>query len=475
MFTVACLLVMGITISIPANEKNAENTVKKFFPNGIANTLAKEIMIPQEAYGYDDVNPSNQENAGKWFQMPEAPLEGRFMYSSILSDKKLIIWGGRTKDRIYNDGAIYDIEKNEWRKMANSPIEARAYHVMLLSKSKVVIWGGESSKEMCNDGAIYEMDKNTWQKISNAPMEGRYFGTAVLSGTKLLVWGGRSFGNRFGSQRKIDIYDDGAIYDIEKNSWRKISKAPIDARTGHNSIVSKTKLIIWGGQGSKGKYNDGALYDMEKDTWQKMAESSVDISGEGVISISTATKLIVCGGEPFKIRAIYNVEKDKWEEIRELEIPIEVREDYTSIVSGTKLIIWGGCFGPESKPTMYNDGAIFDTEKGTWKKIPEAPIKGRKNNINISSGTKLIVWGGHYGDSSNPTCYGDGAVYDINNNTWQVLPDAPIKARAEWRTQGEGPIAVLSGTKIIIWGGAFNARKNDAVFYKDGAIYDMGK
>lgn len=60
--------------------------------------------------------------------------------------------------------------------------------------------------------------------------------------------------------------------------------------------------------------------------------------------------------------------------------PIKGRYYHTSILSGSRLIIWGG-MGPRQRP--LKDGAIYDIKKGEWKKMARAPIKARSNHFSF--------------------------------------------------------------------------------------------
>jgi len=114
--------------------------------------------------------------------------------------------------------------------------------------------------------------------------------------------------------------------------------------------------------------------------------------------------------------------------------PIKGRTSSTAILWKEKLIIWGGVGGTL---IFYNDGAIYDIEKGTWQEMKESPISGRVNYGWVHSGKRIIIWGGADGGT---TYYNDGAIYDIERGTWTKMKDAPIEGR-------QFPVFVLRGQK----------------------------
>jgi hypothetical protein len=143
--------------------------------------------------------------------------------------------------------------------------------------------------------------------------------------------------------------------------------------------------------------------------------------------------------------------KDKvdWEELP--EPPIGGRRGHTTLVWGSKLVIWSGWAGGPLRP---NDEAIFDLETREWEKIDPAPIFGRANHSTILWGSKMVVWGGHSMQEGRESS--DGAILDLKTKEWEELPEAPIDARARYN-------AFLWGSKMVIWGGG----------HKDGAIFDL--
>jgi hypothetical protein len=141
-----------------------------------------------------------------------------------------------------------------------------------------------------------------------------------------------------GSNRRPYNFNDGAIYDIAKDKWEKIPKAPIQGRQYHTCQIYGTKLLVWGGRSSVG---DRAIYDTATGKWKVMVYGP--------------------GGRDAPCSKIY----------------------------GSKLLIWGGRVGT----TFFRDGAIYDMEKDEWEEMPEAPIDGRFWFTPIFSESKLIIWG----------------------------------------------------------------------------------
>lgn len=91
--------------------------------------------------------------------------------------------------------------------------------------------------------------------------------------------------------------------------------------------------------------------------------------------------------------------------------------------------------------------------RGTWRRIADAPIRGREAAEAAWTGTEMLVWGG-WGRS-------DGAAYDPAADTWRILSPSPLEAR-------ESPASVWTGREFIVWGGDDEEGRGLA----DGAAYD---
>ncbi len=93
--------------------------------------------------------------------------------------------------------------------------------------------------------------------------------------------------------------------------------------------------------------------------------------------------------------------------------------------------------GDDVKPT---DTTI--SERGTWQKLPEAPLSPRKTPSVVWTGTEFIVWGGSDGA---PHGLSDGAAYDPATGRWRTIAPAP--------TAHPGANAVWVGDRMVVLAG----------------------
>ena len=298
------------------------------------------------------------------------------------------------------------VTRGKWTMLADAPIERRFLHCACVINNKLIIWGGcDGGFEYYNNGAIYDIKERKWVNLPDAPIGKRSALSGVATDNELIIWGGHSGG--------FEYYNNGAIYDIKERKWVNLPDAPIGERDRHSTSVIDNKLIIWGGNyGFLKYYNDGAIYDIKERKWVNLPDA-----------------------------------------------PIRERDGHSTSVIDNKLIIWGG-FSGTLLQIPYNDGAIYDVKEMKWKKLPDAPIGGRKGHSSNIIDNKLIIWGG---DSGSGKYCNDGAIYDVKEMKWKKLPDAPIGGR-------KGHSSNVIDNKLIIWGGQSSGGNKS---YNDGTIYEL--
>ena len=159
---------------------------------------------------------------------------------------------------------------------------------------------------------------------------------------------------------------------------------------------------------------------------------------------------------PIDLRAEYPV---GW---TELPAPPEIRNGAAQVWTGSELLIWGGYTGFDELDVVAN-GHAFDATEMTWRPIDHAPIGPRAHMAFAWTGSELLIWGGwsgRYGYEFAEEFFDDGAAYDPVSDSWRMLPQAPIDARA--------PLSVWTGRQMLVWGTALRVEERP----RDGAAYD---
>ncbi|MBA2643371.1 MAG: hypothetical protein H0U82_10650, partial [Actinobacteria bacterium] len=140
-------------------------------------------------------------------------------------------------------------------------------------------------------------------------------------------------------------------------------------------------------------------------------------------------------------------------------VPPEARSQGASAWAEERLLVWGGhVYTGYSDEVPRADGFTFDARSRTWHAMAAAPLAPRLMPASAWSGRELLIWGGT--DERFQRFFRDGAAYDPESDSWRRLPRAPISARA--------PLSVWTGRELLVWATAVRVRDRP----RDGAAYD---
>lgn len=135
-----------------------------------------------------------------------------------------------------------------------------------------------------------EPNSPTWRTLADAPIEGRIAAGAVWTGREMIVWGGIE---RSGTPAPAS---DGAAYDLTADSWRAIAPAPpgVLGDVGAAAAWTGDEAVFWAGNSPDGPAA-GAVYNPDTDAWQQLADGPLG-PREGYSSVWTGTELLIIAG-----------------------------------------------------------------------------------------------------------------------------------------------------------------------------------
>lgn len=165
------------------------------------------------------------------------------------------------------------------------------------------------------------------------------------------------------------------------------------------------------------------------------------------------------GGSPEA--AAFDPATDRWSQVAPSGLLPRVR--HVGLWTGHAMVIFGGetpdvLRGETTTPTAFADGAVYDPCHDAWSTITTAPFSWRRGSSAVWSTTtgELLVFGGLVGDA--PTA--DGWAYSLATRAWRRLAVAPLAARSRHA-------AVWTGRAMTVFGGylADGSDPHDAASY----------
>jgi len=276
---------------------------------------------------------------------------GREFHTSVWTGSKMIVWGGVDGVGTTNTGGIYDPITDAWISTSTINIQARSDHTSVWTGTEMITWGGiDENGNFTNTGNKYNPATDTWTSISttNAPTP-RYGHSAVWTGTEMIIWGGSN---------SSSCFNTGAKYNPLTNTWTTISTtyAP-SGRYSHTCVWSPTLgMIVYGGYTcpSNTILDSGARYNPSTNAWTSMP---VGPSGSTLTMdpVLVGARIIYWVSGKLYSFEVPSSPIGKWTALSNLNGPSS-KVSFTSILAGTKMVVWGG-----SDPYVSNLGYIYDT------------------------------------------------------------------------------------------------------------------
>lgn len=371
------------------------------------NACTKDSCDPLSGVVSHDPIQGCSPNEKGWRLLPseQAPSK-RSNHSAVWTGEKMIVWGGRSKSGVSNDGASYDPVNDTWTPISqqNAP-SARHSHSAVWTGSRMLVWGGFGSNDYLTDGAAYDPASDSWQAIANAPIGGRTRHSTTWTGEALIVWGGI---------RGVNALGNGASYNPATNSWQTIASngAPSN-RHSHTATWTGDKLLIWSGINTFDWFDDGRFYSPQTNSWLgASSDEGVPLFRERASSAFGNNRIIVWGGwdggnylgdgATLDATTLPGV----WQPMASDKAP-SPRANHVSLWLGSELFVWAGCTG-QACSELLEDGGVWNAKDDSWNELPaDSEFQGRIDHASVWTGSQVIVFGGNRGT----TTLGNGARF----------------------------------------------------------------
>ena len=395
---------------------------------------------------------------------------GRAYHCAVWTGEEMIVWGGRTATASYSDGHKFYPDTNTWSPISttNTP-SSRSWASVVWTGSEMIVWGGWGS-DYFNSGGRYNPDTDSWTATSmmNCP-ESRHYHSSVWTGSEMIVWGGRNC--LLGGYQYLKT---GGRYNPSTDSWASTStgtNCPV-GRQGHVSVWTGTEMIIWGGMWGGYQYPDsGGKYNPGSDSWIQTSTTNAPYGREYPTAVWTGSAMIIWGGcvsafdQYYNTGGRYNPSTDSWTATSTTNAP-SARYSHTAVWTGTQMIVWGGMDTYYTSGSSFNSGGVYTPASDNWAatSLTGAP-SARDSHTAVWTGSKMIVWGGHYYSGSD-YYLNTGGLYDPAAGTWAAITTTSVpSARSKH-------VAVWTSSKMLVWGGYIGVLGGYMSFTRTGGLYD---
>ncbi|MFD6948565.1 hypothetical protein A6A08_18400 [Nocardiopsis sp. TSRI0078] len=158
--------------------------------------------------------------------------------------------------------------------LPSGPLASRQDHSLVWSGEELLVWGGHGATQHDSyaDGAAYSPDTGSWRILPEVDLESRTRHSAVMVQDRMLVWGG--FTPTHSGGPEAHLAGDGALYDMETDSWEPIAPAP-GARSLAQAVAVGGHAVFGGGHSEQGE-KGFLVYSPSEDAWDTVALDGVD-------------------------------------------------------------------------------------------------------------------------------------------------------------------------------------------------------
>lgn len=318
-----------------------------------------------------------------------------------------------------------------------------------------------------------------WRTMAAGPLAGRVGAAAAWTGREVLIWSG------VGTQG----YTDGALYDPLRDTWRVIPRGPLSARFGAAAVWDGDEVVVAGGVDAAGESRrgrpprrllDAAAYNPETESWRRLPDLLFPVT-IGHLSAYEGRLYAVRSHASDQPLAALDAGSSMWRLLPRLDWEAAGDEIATGRADEA-LLLW---------PQGQGDLVSYDLALRRWTTVPHDPTGvldtctcSLVSGTNASGGVVIVAY-----DKSTPRWWRRqlGAAppsFAEGTDNHLFLVYNPSRTRAlgrrtgtlrslplEPQTLGYQPVAVWTGSRLVLWGGVSGVRSR---FNADGIAFRLG-
>lgn len=291
-----------------------------------------------------------------------------------------------------------------------------------------------------------------WRPIPEGPLSPRVLAFSVWTGEELIIAGGYdddpclrshdNWGGGGGSSALCfaikSVVTDGAAFDPQEGTWRKIAEPPIPLNRGSASSVVHNGVVYVLAELDPGAF---LAYHPDEDRWEELSKPTTRFG----LLVPAGDKMVLfrydnTEGNPddWLIDPNREIAPDLWFDPRNKEWhvippdPLAPSFDRSMVWTGEELVLLGAevVSQPGSEAPAFLRAAAYDFTTRTWRLLTDSNlvIAGGHRAWHLDEG-RLInpTLGSADGGETNPydRPYPYGGILDLETGEWSELPDPP--------------------------------------------------
>jgi hypothetical protein len=231
--------------------------------------------------------------------------------------------------------------------------------------------------------------------------------------------------------------------------WKRIAESPLSGRQGEAAVWTGEEMVVVGGSDqpvcpalaecsgptADERLSDGAAYDPDSDSWRRIADAPQSVTNAQAVWTGSEMVMVVpqltsgIGSEPGQPAATlaYDPAEDSW---RTLDAPPANGWQVLGAGTGEQPVYW------ESEETARGADWLLDPESGSWSRLPEDPFPATYDRSYAWAGDRFLftamVPPAAGADPDVPRMF-QFAELDRGTRRWNVLPETPVRfGEAAW-------------------------------------------
>jgi hypothetical protein len=267
-------------------------------------------------------------------------------------------------------------------------------------------WGGEANfgENLRAGGVLFDPRARKSLLVASGPLDApRISAGAAWTGSDVFVWGG------WGEPERP--WPDGALFEPASEKWRLLPPAPLTARQPVATVWTGAEVIVWGdaSRSASAGQREGAAYHPAANHWRELPPAPLALNEAS--AVWTGEEMVVFGAQ---------LDGDNWSDSKHAQgIAYDPDANAWRVISSFPL-------SPQASAVAWTGSEViawdyelragaYDPARNTWRRLPDIPLRFSKcYPTSARVGGEVVAW----------FC-GSGAIFEISEDTWQRMPEAP--------------------------------------------------